>query len=285
MMGKRESGYWILGIGDSTSETQYPIPNIQYPLSNIQISSLDKDSALKTKKIEIVSHRGANGVAPENTFAAAQACLDLGLDYIEVDVWTSRDHHFYIMHDATVDRTTNGAGHLLSLTSAEIDKLDAGSWFAPQFAGERVPRLDDFLRWVKGKAKVFFDVKFAHPQQLIDLINETDMQQECFLWSGSKGWMSLLRELDATLPLKVNVSDAAGVRRAHKQYNANIVEVGPENLSADLIDTCRSLGIRVMVHTKDETADMFRDLLRWQIDMINLDRPHLFLKVLAEGNQ
>jgi glycerophosphoryl diester phosphodiesterase len=236
---------------------------------------------LIARKIEIVSHRGANEVAPENTFAAAQACLNIGLDYIEVDVWTSRDYVFYVMHDATVDRTTNGAGHLLSLSSVEIDSLDAGSWFAPQFAGERVPRLDDFLRWVKGKSKVFFDVKFAHPQQLIDLIYETEMQQECFLWSGSKEWMSLLRELDASLPLKVNVSDPAGVRQAHEQYNANIVEVGPENLSMELIDTCRSLGIKVMVLTKDETAGTFRDLLRWDIDMINLNRPHLFLNVLA----
>jgi glycerophosphoryl diester phosphodiesterase len=236
---------------------------------------------LTARKIEIVSHRGANGVAPENTFAAAQACLDIGLDYIEVDVWTSRDNVFYVMHDATVDRTTNGAGHLLALTSTEIDALDAGIWFSPQFAGERVPRLNDFLRWVKGKTKVFFDVKFAHPQHLIDLIYATEMQRDCFLWSGSKEWMSLLRELDATLPLKVNVSDSAGVRQAHELYNANIVEVGPENLSADLLDTCRSLGVKVMVLTKDETADTFRELLRWDIDMINLDRPHLFLDVLA----
>lgn len=232
-----------------------------------------------TKKIEIVSHRGANQIAPENTFAAAQACLDLGLDYIEVDVWTSRDHVFYVMHDATVGRTTNGTGHLLSLSSAQIDRLDAGSWFSPQFTGERVPRLDDFLRWVKGKAKVFFDVKFAHPHHLIALIYEMQLQEECFLWSSSSGWMSLLHKMAPDLPLKVNVSDAAGVRRAHERFNARIVEVGPENLSADLIDTCRSLGIKVMVLTHDETADLFRDLLRWDIDMINLDRPHLFLEV------
>ncbi len=74
------------------------------------------------KKVEIVSHRGANGVAPENTLAAAQACIDLGVDYVEVDVWTSRDGLFYVMHDATVDRTTDGSGHLLALTAAEIDQ-------------------------------------------------------------------------------------------------------------------------------------------------------------------
>jgi glycerophosphoryl diester phosphodiesterase len=78
--------------------------------------------------------------------------------------------------------------------------------------------------------------------------------------------------------------NSAGVRQAHELYNANIVEVGPENLSADLLDTCHSLGVKVMVLTKDETADTFRDLLRWDIDMINLDRPHLFLDVLRGMN-
>jgi glycerophosphoryl diester phosphodiesterase len=237
---------------------------------------------LTVKKIEIVSHRGANEVAPENTFAAAQACLDIGIDYVEVDVWTSRDNVFYVMHDATVDRTTNGTGHLLALTSAEIDRLDAGSWFSPQFAGERVPRLDDFLHWIKGKAKAFFDVKFAHPQHLIDLIYATGMEHDCFLWSGSKEWMSLLRALDANLPLKVNVSTPADVLRAHNRYGANIVEVGPDNLTAELLDSCRQLDIKVMVLTKEQSAPSYRDLLRWEIDMINLDRPHLFLAVLEE---
>jgi glycerophosphoryl diester phosphodiesterase len=241
-----------------------------------------RECFLTAKKIEIISHRGANGVAPENTFAAAQACLDIGVDYIEVDVWTSRDNVFYVMHDAAVDRTTNGTGHLLALMSTEIDRLDAGSWFSADFAGERVPRLDEFLRWVKGKAKVFFDVKFAHPQHLIDLIYESGLEQDCFLWSGSKEWMSLLHELDPGLPLKINVTDPAGVLRAHKEYQARIVEVGAENLSLELIETCHRLGIKIMVLTKDETAHTFRDLLRWDIDMINLDRPHLFLQVLAE---
>lgn len=234
------------------------------------------------KQIEIVSHRGANQLAPENTFAAAQVCLDLGVDYIEVDVWTSYDGVFYVMHDPTVDRTTNGTGYLLALPSAEIDGLDAGSWFDPAFSGERVPRLDEFLDWVKGKAKVFFDVKFAHPQHLIDLIRAAGLEADCFLWSGSDEWMWLFHQLAPDLPLKVNVNDAAGVWRAHEALQADIVEVSPQDLSTALFDVCRQLDIKVMVHSKQNTVPVFRDVLYWDIDMINLDRPDLFLQVLAE---
>lgn len=236
------------------------------------------------KKIEIVSHRGANEVAPENTLAAAQACIDHGVDYVEVDVWTSRDGVLYVMHDATVDRTTDGSGHLLALTAAEIDQLDAGSWFGPQFQGERVPRLEEFLRWVKGKAKVYFDVKFAHPQQLIDLIVATRFEDECFLWSGTREWMKLFHQLAPHLPLKVNIQDQDGLYLAHKHLAAQIVEVAPSHLNEELISACQRLGVRVMARSEQESLQLFREMLQWPIDMVNLDHPDLFLAAL-NGHQ
>ena len=85
------------------------------------------------KPIEIVCHKGANEYAPENSYAAAQRCIDWGVDYVEIDVRTSQDGVFYLLHDRTVDRTTNGHGAIAELTAAEIDQLDAGSWFHPHY--------------------------------------------------------------------------------------------------------------------------------------------------------
>ena len=126
--------------------------------------------------IEIVCHRGANEYAPENTFAAAQKCIDWGMDYVEVDVNTSKDGVLYVFHGPELEKTTNGIGSITELTSKEIDALDAGSWFSPEFDGERVPRLDAFLRWIKEKAKVFFDVKTEDPQPVIDLVYEIGLE-------------------------------------------------------------------------------------------------------------
>jgi len=82
---------------------------------------------LRRRVMEIVVHRGANDVAPENTMASAQACIDLGADYVEIDVWRSLDGVHYIMHDPKLDRTTNGRGLIALRTSRYIDRLDAGS--------------------------------------------------------------------------------------------------------------------------------------------------------------
>ncbi|GAA1986395.1 glycerophosphodiester phosphodiesterase [Microbacterium pumilum] len=93
----------------------------------------------------IASHRGGGATAPENTLPAVGAALAAGFDYVEVDVALTSDRHPVLMHDATVDRTTDGHGALAALTLAEVQALDAGTWFDKRFAGTRVPTLEEFL--------------------------------------------------------------------------------------------------------------------------------------------
>jgi glycerophosphoryl diester phosphodiesterase len=198
---------------------------------------------------------------------------------VEVDVWTTRDGEMVIIHDAKVDRTTNGKGHVVALTSDEIAALDAGSWFDPAFAGERIPKLEGFLRWIKGRARVFLDVKFAHPQQLLDLLYATGMQDDAFLWSGSDELMGLFHELDPSITLKVNVSSPEDVIRAHKELGARIVEVSLKNMSDPLVQTCRARAIRVMIYEKEPSN--YAQVIAWHPDMVNLDHADQFLEALS----
>ncbi|MBX3011530.1 MAG: glycerophosphodiester phosphodiesterase family protein [Caldilineaceae bacterium] len=234
--------------------------------------------------IEIVCHKGANEYAPENTYAAAQLCVEWGVAYVEIDVRTSKDGLFYLLHDETVDRTTNGQGPLVELTGAEIDQLDAGSWFHPRFADQRVPRLDLFLRWIKGKAKVFLDVKAADPQCLIDLIDAVGMTQEVFFWSGNNLWAEELHALAPHLALKINVKSVADVIHAHEHFGAAIVEVALADMSQPLQEACRARGIKVMIYHQQKDPAAFRSVLAWQADMINLNHADTFLSVLRNDH-
>jgi glycerophosphoryl diester phosphodiesterase len=94
---------------------------------------------------EVVAHRGASGSAPENTLAAFRRAAQQGAHMIELDVQLSRDGHVVVMHDDTVDRTTDGHGAVGALDLARLKMLDAGSWFGERFAGERVPTLAEAL--------------------------------------------------------------------------------------------------------------------------------------------
>lgn len=95
----------------------------------------------------VVAHRGLLQHAPENTLANFRACLELRLGF-EFDVRKTKDGQLVCIHDSTLDRTTNGTGRVDSLTLEEIRRLDAGHWFDPRFAGERVPTIDEVLELV-----------------------------------------------------------------------------------------------------------------------------------------
>lgn len=250
------------------------------PLRRQDAVSPPRNDMTDNHHIEIVCHKGANKVAPENTYAAAQQCIDWGAGTVEIDVWTSRDGELVLIHDDTVDRTTDGSGHVIAHTAAELARLDAGSWFSPAFAGERIPVLGEFLAWIRGRARLFLDVKFAHPQQLLDLLAKTGMHDECFIWSGSDAWMELLHGLDPSMALKVNVSTPKDVAAAHKTFGARIVEVSLAAMSDELLEACRERGIKTMIYEKEPAA--FPDVIRWQPDMVNLDHADLFLQAVKK---
>ena len=182
-----------------------------------------------------------------------------------------------------MDKTTNGHGRITDLTADVIDKLDAGSWFHPKFAGESVPRAEPFLCWIKGKAKVFVDVKAGTPQQIRDLIYTTGLQNDCFFWCGDDEWARQLRRLDDQLAIKINVESVADVVNAHERFRANIVEVALADMSQPLLDACRARGIKLMIYHQTKDADAFRTVLRWGADMINLNHGDLF-KQIAEAH-
>jgi glycerophosphoryl diester phosphodiesterase len=104
----------------------------------------------------VIAHRGASGYAPENTLAAFKRALALGATFIETDLQLSRDSHFVAIHDDTVNRTTNGQGKVHDLSLVELRRLDAGSWFGSEFAGERIPTLPEILEFAKKHDAVFY---------------------------------------------------------------------------------------------------------------------------------
>lgn len=103
-----------------------------------------------------IAHRGASGYAPENTFAAFRKAVAMGASFIETDLQLSRDARFVAIHDATVNRTTNGQGSVHDMTLADLRRLDAGSWFGSEFAGERIPTLEEILEFSKKHDVVFY---------------------------------------------------------------------------------------------------------------------------------
>lgn len=100
-------------------------------------------------RVQVIGHRGAAGHAPENTLAGFRKAFALGADGVECDIHLSRDGRIVVIHDATLERTTNGQGRVGERTLAELQALDAGAWYGAAFAGERIPTLADVIGIVR----------------------------------------------------------------------------------------------------------------------------------------
>ncbi len=118
-------------------------------------------AALKSGRTLIFGHRGAMASAPMNTLAAFELAADQGADGVELDVQLSRDGQAVVIHDFSVDATTDGDGLVADLSLAQLKTLDAGSWFAPEFAHERIPTLDEVLRAFGKKLLINIEIKSA----------------------------------------------------------------------------------------------------------------------------
>jgi glycerophosphoryl diester phosphodiesterase len=114
----------------------------------------------RPRALEIIAHRGYSAVAPENTLAALEAALQARADAVEFDVHVSDDGVPFLFHDDTLRRTTNGRGSVAGHTMAALKRLDAGAWFAPEFAGEPIPTLDEALALCRGRCgRVYPELK------------------------------------------------------------------------------------------------------------------------------
>lgn len=103
------------------------------------------------KNILIVGHRGIKKFYPENTLVSFKKAIEIGIDGIEMDINITKDGHLVVIHDNTVDRTTNGSGYVKNMMLEEIKKLDAGSFFSDEFSNERIPTFEEFLDLVKDR--------------------------------------------------------------------------------------------------------------------------------------
>src|SRR5688572_6141319 len=175
---------------------------------------------MRTSALMVIAHRGASSYAPENTLAAFDLALEMEVRHIELDVDLTSDGHIVVIHDHTVDRTTNGSGPVPSHTLATLRSLDAGAWFGPQFAGERIPTFDEVLARYKGRAHLHVEIKGRSPflsRETADVIRKHGMERQVTITSFQKVRLEEMRAYAPEFPtgwLVRAISDAI-IGQAH----------------------------------------------------------------------
>lgn len=213
------------------------------------------------------AHRGFNRAAPENTLAAFRLAKKAGLRAWELDIALTSDGELIVIHDDTVDRTTNGSGIVADMTAGELRNLDAGSWFASEFSGERLPMLDEVLRLAGPATTVNIEVKISAWREdpgigleapLLDLVEDTGMRDSVVISSFDPRILTRLRSLDPHIPLAALTLEGVDLdllrdiadRLEIWSWHPYILDATPS-----LVTEFQARGIRVFPYTvRDETA-------------------------------
>jgi len=237
----------------------------------------------------VVAHRGFSGAAPENTLAAFRQAIEIGSDMIELDIQLSKDGRIVVMHDETLERTTNGRGKVVDHTLKELKKLDAGSCFGPEFSGERIPTLQEVLDLAKGRVLVNIEIKNpTHGQYPI-----TDLADKSFQAVKKAGM------LDRVIFSSFNPVSLEHIQKIesrawvallfHRPWNSflemtrgkeyEVLNLRNIHLTKEKISQVHKEGMKVNVYTVN-TEEELEQFVRWGADGIITNYPDRLIRIL-----
>jgi len=232
----------------------------------------------------VIAHRGASAVAPENTMAAFRRAVALGADCIETDLHLSRDGRVVILHDATLDRTTSGNGPVKNHTLAELRALDAGRWFSEEFAGERLPAIEELLDYAgQTDLSLYLEIKggagYGVERAVISALRGRKEAKATVVLCFDASVLDRIHQLDRLLMTGLLFeSDAETMVREAVRVGAR--QIGPRGdcITPELIEDAHRRGLKVVAWTVNDPAQM-RALAAAGVDGIITNHPERLVAV------
>jgi glycerophosphoryl diester phosphodiesterase len=228
----------------------------------------------------IYAHRGASGYAPENTMAAFREALRLGADGIELDVQLTRDGEAVVLHDHTIDRTSNGRGWLKDFTLAELRQYDFGSWFDSAFRGEPLPTLDETLAWLAPTAlRLNIEIKNGPvvysglEDKVAVALARFHMEDRVIISSFDHLSLQRIKALNPRLQTGVLFyCRPVSVPALARDCDAAWLHPHWQNLDAGWVEEARAAGLGINVYTINQ-ADEYRWISGFAVDGIFSNYP------------
>lgn len=232
----------------------------------------------------IWAHRGASARAPENTMAAFRAAEEDGAHGVELDLHLSRDGVPVVIHDEEVRRTTDGHGMVASLTLQQLHRLDAGRWFAPAFAGERIPTLEQVLDWAGDRLRLNLEIKSAEAGKAVQLALADYPHCRVLISSFNHDVLSKLHVSSPGLPLAFLLESPFWRRALARAAACRAESFHPRHdlLSYALVKSCHDQGLKVVPWTVDQPGD-FRKMRRLGVDGLFSNDPRQIRQWLSSA--
>lgn len=231
----------------------------------------------------VIAHRGAAGSAPENTLASVALAIEQGADMVEIDVQETADGVVVVVHDSDLMRVGGAAVKIWEATYDEILEIDVGSWYGPEFSGQRVPTLEQVLELCKGRAHVDIELKYyGHNERLeervAEIVERTGMEDEVVLMSLAYDLVLSMKALRPDWTVGLLTAKAVGDLTTS---DADFLAVHVGIASPRFVRRAHAAGKEVWVWTVNDKLNMWRMMSRG-VDGVITDHPALARKVISE---
>jgi len=229
--------------------------------------------------VYVVAHRGAHNGIPENTLAAYEAAIKMGVDFVEVDLRTTKDGHIVSIHNKEIDSyVTDGRRGLISeMTLEQLKQLDIGSRIGPQWSGERIPTFEEILELCKGRVGIYLDLKDASVDEVVSIVNKWDMARQV-LWYADFDELERVAELCPECILMPDPGPEENLPRVIKRFEPSVIAAVWRYYSQNFAAKCHRAGAIVIVDESDPSC--WQDALVWDTDGIQSDRPAQLISLL-----
>jgi glycerophosphoryl diester phosphodiesterase len=232
----------------------------------------------KNGGIYVVAHRGVHDNIPENSIPAYQKAIDLGCDFVEIDVRTTKDGHFVSIHNATIDAYVLGkTGNVKDFTVAEIKALDIGIKINPKWKETRVPTFEEVLVLCKGKIGIYLDLKDAPVDQLLMIIKKHKMEKEIIWYASPKQLHELKLQCGDCFPMPEPYFNSM-LPQLLKTIQPKIIASNFKRISPKFIKTCHDAG--AIVIADESSPDDWKKALDTGLDGIQTDHPEKLIQYL-----
>ncbi|MFP4056287.1 MAG: glycerophosphodiester phosphodiesterase [Candidatus Brocadiia bacterium] len=224
---------------------------------------------------QVIGHRGIAGLEPENTLRSFRRAIALGVDYVECDVRLSADAQPVLVHDETVDRTTDGTGRVAKLPLAALRQLDAGE-------GQRVPTFAELLDLLRHRCKAHIELKAPGTEAIVlEMVEEWDLLDDVVLTSGDTERLNAVRDLSPEVAIEHIFAQPPpdAIERA-LYVGAQRLSVHHRHATSDYIGAAHAAGLEVVVWPPNTEAEM-EAMIDLGADLVCTDRPDILLRLLG----
>lgn len=233
--------------------------------------------------IYVIAHRGAHQGIPENSLPAYQKAIELGCDFVEIDVRTTKDGQFISMHNASIDQYVSGkTGKVSEMNFDEIRKLDIGIRVGEKWKGTQVPAFEEILQLCKGKIGIYLDLKDAPVPDLVRLLKKYKMERDV-VWYIPATYLKEIKELQTICPDCIPMVDRGSESRMDEvfiQIKTPAVATDMGELTSNFVEKAHRNKAIVFVDEKEGTEAEWSRIVEWKTDGIQTDRPEELIQFL-----